>query len=80
MSVNPVPVDDSVPRKDKIEGTVKHLQRNRSGGASGMRKREAAEKGEGEGTTEGEEGESTEPNWESLVDLVHTAFREGRLV
>ena len=64
-----------VPTEDEIEGAVKNLRRNQSGGASGMRaahlkswiaeanrrKREAAE--EGEGTTEGEEGGSTEPNW-----------------
>ena len=30
-------------------------------------------------TMEGEEGGSTEPNWEMLVDLVQTAFREGIL-
>ena len=45
--------------------------------ASKKRKREAAE--EGEGTTEGKEGVSTETNWERLVDLVQTEFREGRL-
>ena len=45
--------------------------------AEKIRKREAAE--EGEGKTEGEEGGSTEPNWERLVDLVQMAFREGRL-
>ena len=42
-----------------------------------MKKREEAE--EGEGVTEGEEGVSTEPNWERLVELVQTAFKEGRL-
>ena len=82
ISVKPVPVDDSVPMGDKIEWAVKNLRRKRSRGPSGMRgdhlkmwlaaakrrKREAAE--EGEGTTEGEEGESTEPIWERLVDLV----------
>ena len=66
--VNPVPVDDSVPTEGEIEGAVKNLRRNQSGGTSGMRsehlkrwlaaekrrKREAAE--EGEGTAEGEEG------------------------
>ena len=31
---------------------------------------------EGEGTTGGEEERSTDPNWESLVDLVQTAFRD----
>ena len=76
ISVNPVRVDDLIPAEDKIKGAVKHLQRNRSGGPLGMRaehlkgwlaaskrkNREAAEKGEGEGTTEEEEGESTEPN------------------
>ena len=45
--------------------------------ASKRRKREAEE--EGEGTADGEERGPTEPNWERLVDLVHTAFREGRL-
>ena len=28
---------------------------------------------------EGEGGGLTEPNWERLVDLVQTAFREGRV-
>ena len=41
------------------------------------KKREAEE--EGEGTTDDEEGGPTEPNWEILVDLIHTAFRGGRL-
>ena len=26
-----------------------------------------------------EEGGTAEPNWEILVDLIHTAFREGGL-
>ena len=70
-----VPVDDSVPTEDEIEGAVKHLRRNRSGGPSGMRakhlkgwlvapksrKREATK--EGEGTTDGEEGGLKDPNW-----------------
>ena len=43
------------------------------------REREVAEEGEGEGKTECEEGGSTESNWERLVDLAQTAFREGRL-
>ena len=91
ISVEPVPVDDSVPTEDKIEGAVKHIRRNRSGVPSGMRdehlkgwlaalkrrKKEVAE--EGEGTTDGEEGGSTDTNWERLVDLVQTAFREGRM-
>ena len=38
---------------------------------------EAAE--EVKGTTDGEEGGLMEPNWERLLDLVQTAFREGRL-
>ena len=92
ISIKPVPVEDLVPTEDEIKEAVKHLQRNRSGGPSGMRaehlkgwlaaskwrKQEATE--EGEGTTNGEEGGPTEPNWERLVDLVQTAFREGRLV
>ena len=45
--------------------------------ASERRKREASE--EGQGTTDGEEGVSTEPYWEMLVELVQTAFRGGRL-
>ena len=93
ISVQPFPVDDLVPTEENIEEAVKHLQRNRSGGPSGMmaehlkgwlaalkqRKREASE--EGEGKTDDEEGEGgpTEPNWERLVDLIQTAFREGRL-
>ena len=92
ISVNPVPVDDSVPTEDEIEGAVKHLRRNRSGGSLGMRaehlkgwlaaskrrKRETAD--EGEVTTDGKEGGLTETNWDRLVDLVQTAFREVRLV
>ena len=91
ISVKPVPVDDSVPTEDEIEEAVKHLQRNRSGGASGMRanhlkgwiavskrkKREAAE--EGEGKTDDEEGGPKGPHWERLVDLIQKAFREGDL-
>ena len=79
VSVIPVPVDDSVPTKDKINEAVKNLRRNRSGVPSGMRdkqlkgwlaspkqrKREAAEKGEGK--TDEEEGGPTEPHWERLV-------------
>ena len=82
ISVKPVPVDNSVSTEDEIEGAVKNLRRNRSGWTLGMRakhlkgwltaskrrKREAAE--EGEGKTDGEEGGSTETNWERLVDLV----------
>ena len=37
VTVAPVEVDDSVPMEDEIEGAVKKLQRNRLGGASGMR-------------------------------------------
>ena len=37
VTVRPVPVNDSVPTKDEIEESVKNLQRNRSGEASGMR-------------------------------------------
>ena len=35
ISVQPAPVDDSVPTEDEIEEAVKHLQRNRSGGGVG---------------------------------------------
>ena len=87
ISLKPFLVDNLVPTEDKIKWKVKHLRRNRSGGASGMRaeylkrwlaaakrrKREAAE--EGERTNEGGEGGSTYPNWERLVDLVQTSFR-----
>ena len=80
-----------VPTEDKIKEAVKNLQRNRSGGALGMRanhlkgwiavskqkKREAAE--EGEGKTDDEEGGPKGPHWERLVDLIHMAFREGDL-
>ena len=92
VTVRPVPVDDSVPTEDKIKEGVKNLQRNRSGGTSGMRTknlkgwlaaskretREAAEKGEGK--TDGEEGRPGEPHWENLVELIQTAFWEGDLV
>ena len=37
ICVKPVPVEDSVPTEDKIEGAVKNLRRNQSGGTSGMR-------------------------------------------
>ena len=82
ISVQPVPVDDSVPTEDNIEEAAKHLWRNRSGGPSGMRaehlkgwlaaskrrKREAEE----EGKTDNKEGERgpMEPNWERTVDLI----------
>ena len=93
ISGQPVPVDNSVPTKDEIEEVVKHLQRNRSGGASGMRaehlkgwlaaskrrEKEAAEEGEGKTDDKEVEGVTTEPNWERLVDLIQTSFREGRL-
>ena len=55
-------------RSEHLKGWLAALKR---------RKREVEE--EGEGTTDGEEGVSTDPNWERLVDLVQTAFREGRL-
>ena len=45
--------------------------------ASKRRKREATE--EGEGTTDDKEGGATEPNWERLLDPIHTAFTEKRL-
>ena len=86
-------MDNSVPTKDEIEEVVKHLQRNRSGGASGMRaehlkgwlaaskrrEKEAAEEGEGKTDDKEVEGVTTEPNWERLVDLIQISFREGRL-
>ena len=37
ISVEPFPMDDSVPTEDKIEWAVKRLQNHRSRGASGMR-------------------------------------------
>ena len=37
ISVELSPVNDLVPTKDEIEESVKNLQRNRSGEASGMR-------------------------------------------
>ena len=37
ISVEPFPVDDSVPTEDKIEWAVKQLQNQHSGGPSGMR-------------------------------------------
>ena len=36
VTVRPVPVYDLVPTEDEIEEAVKNLQRNRSGGPSGM--------------------------------------------
>ena len=44
---------------------------------SKQRKREAAE--EGEGTADDKEGGTTDPNWDRLVNLTQTTFREGRL-
>ena len=84
-------MDDLVPTEDKIEEAVNNLRRNRPRGPSGMRvkhlkgwlatskwkKQEAAE--EGGGKTDDEGGGPTEPHWERLVDLIHTAFREGDL-
>ena len=52
---------------------AKHLKRWIA--AAKRRKREAEE----EGTMKGDEGVSTDPNWEGLVELVQTALREGRL-
>ena len=37
VTVRPVKVENSAPTEDKIEEAVKNLQRNRSGGPSGMR-------------------------------------------
>ena len=37
ISVEPFPVDDSVPTEDKIKWAVKRLQNHHSGGPSGMR-------------------------------------------
>ena len=37
ISVDPFPVDESVPMEDEIEWAVKQLQNHHSGGASGMR-------------------------------------------
>ena len=37
ISVEPFPVDESVPTEDDIEWAVKRLQNHRSGGPSGMR-------------------------------------------
>ena len=54
----------------------KHLKRWLA--KSKQRKREALEKGEG--TTDNKEGGPTEPNWERLVDLIQTSFRERRLM
>ena len=83
----------SAVREDEIQEAVEQLQRKRSGGPSGMRaehlkgwlaaskRREREAEEEGEGKTDNKEGEGgpTEPNWERLVDLIQTAFREGRL-
>ena len=80
-------VDDSVPIEDEIEDAVKKLRRNRSWGPSGMhaehlkrwlaapnRGKMAAEKGE-EKIEEEEEGGDL---WGKLVELIQTAFREGK--
>ena len=89
VTVRPVPVDDLVPTEDDTKEAVKNLWRNISGGllemrakhlkgwlaASKRKKREAAEKGEG--NTDEEEGGPTEPHWENLLELIHTAFWEG---
>ena len=72
--------------EDKIEEAVKKLRMNKSGGASGMRaehlkgwltasKREKLVAEKREDKLEGEEEGGG--NWEKLVDLVQTAFREG---
>ena len=99
ISVEPFPVDDSVPTKDDIEWAVKRLHNHRSGRPSGMWAEHleiwlaAARKAAKDKTTAGEETtkskystesvESTAPtevaNWDRVVDLVHTVFREGRL-
>ena len=81
-------MDNSVPTEDEIEEAVKKLRRNRSGGALGMQAEHlkgwftaskrgnlAPEKGEEKLEGEEEGGEQ----WKNLVDLVHTAFREGEM-
>ena len=73
ISVEPFPVDDSVPTEDNIEGGVKRLRKHHSGGPSGMwaahlqvllaveRKKEKEEVEAEEETTESNRrGEATE--------------------
>ena len=69
ISVEPLPVDDSVPTEDKIEWAVKILQHHRSGGTSRMRaehlegwlaaarKKDKEEAAAGEETTDSNRGE-----------------------
>ena len=86
--MTPSDIDDSVPTEDKISEAVKKLQRNRSGGPSGIRAEHlkwwlaaakrgqmAEEKGE-EKTEADEEGGDL---WGKLVKITQTAFREGNL-
>ena len=102
ISVQPFPVDDSVPTEDEIEWAVKRLHNNRSGGPSGMwtenlkrwlatarkaeKDKETAEKEEAATTTErartdisAAQKETESDNWKRVVDLVQSAFREGKL-
>ena len=99
ISLEPFPVDDSVPTEDEIEWAVKRLRNHRSRGLSGMRSEylkrwlAAARKVSKDKTTARAETteykettagmESTEPteaaNWEMVLNLVQTAFQEGRL-
>ena len=88
MTVEPTHIDDSVPTEDEIEAAVKKLWRNRSGGPSRIRTEHvkgwlveakrggmAEEKGKAKTVTD-EEGEDL---WGKVVELTHTAFRDGNL-
>ena len=100
ISVENLPVDDSVPTEDEREWEVIRLQNHCSGGPSGMlaehltRCLEAARKVEKDATTtagvETTENKGTTAshtatetieaaNWELLVDLVQSEFREGKM-
>ena len=88
MTVEPTHIDDLVPTEDEIEAAVKKLWRNRSGGPSRIRAEHvmgwlaaarrggmAEDKGKAKTATE----EEREDWWGKVVELTHTAFRDGNL-
>ena len=100
VTIQPFMVDDSMPEEGEIEGAVKRLCNNRSGGASRMRAEHvkcwlaAERKAEKDGSTSGGDERATAKetggpedtatqegadNCTRFVDLVQTAFREGKL-
>ena len=91
LYIEPFAVEDWVPDEGEIEWAVKRLRNNRVGGPSRMQTEDlkgwlaAARRGEKKGDTAEKEGGDREDtregaeNWERVVELVQTAFRDGYL-